>query len=124
MDFKQPTVEDYKRMGLGRFIVDRSSHPNFYVSSWNPSNGLLTVAGCEGKYRLPNLNYNSVMVTVPSNEYAEGAWWRLQNLLRYTEEQGYLMALEELDDMSTMPADAIGIMRACASKMALDARFQ
>ncbi len=45
-------------------------------------------------------------------------------MLRYTEDQGHQVALEEMDDMSTMPADAIGIMRACATMLALDAGFE
>ena len=121
--YRQPTLEEYRGMGLGRYIVDRSTHPLFYVSSWNPSHGLLTQKD-DGRHSLPNLNYNSVMVIVLSNEYSEGVWWRLQNMLRYTEERGYLVAFDEMDDMSTMPADAIGIMRACAAKMALDAGFE
>ena len=118
-----PTVEEYRRMGLGRFIVDRSTHPSFFVSSWPVSNGLSTLNGAE-RYRLPHLRYNSVLVTTISNTYDDGAWWRLQDMLKYTEEQGYMVAHEEVDDMSTMPADAIGIMRACASMLALDAGFE
>lgn len=120
---QSPTVEEYRGMGLGRFVVDRSTHPSFYVSSWPPSNGLSTL-GKRDKYKLPHLNYNSVLVTVISNHYADGAWWRLQDMLKYTEEQGYLVGMEEVDDMSTMPTDAIGIMRACAAQMALDAGFE
>jgi len=45
-------------------------------------------------------------------------------MMRYTEEQGYTVALEEVDDMSTMPSDAIGIMRACAAMLALDGGFE
>ena len=117
----QPTMEDYHALGLERFIVDRSTHPGFYVSSWPVSNGLSTL---DKQNRLPNINYNSVLVTAISNHWCEGAWWRLQDMLRYTEEQGYLVAFEEVDDMSTMPADAIGIMRACAALLALDAGFE
>ena len=117
-----PTNEEYRRLGQGRHIVDLPSHPSLYVSSWPVTNGLYTM-GDKFRYRHPHLNYNSVMVTTIGNHYDEGVWWRLQNMLRYTEEQGILVALEELDDMSMMPTDAIGIMRGAASKLALDAGF-
>lgn len=120
---KTASLKQYREMGLGRFIVDRSTHPLFYVSSWPVSNGTETLEG-QFRYRLPHVNYNSVLITVASNDWVEGGWWRLQNMMRYTEEQGYKVALEEVDDMSTMPADAIGIMRACASMLALDAGFE
>ena len=118
-----PSNEEYRALGLGRHIVDRPSHPQLYVSSWPLSYGLQAI-GNKSRYRQPHLNYNSVMVTTIGNHYDEGVWWRLQNMLRYTEEQGFLVALEELDDMSMMPTDAIGIMRGAASKLALDAGFE
>ena len=118
-----PTHAEYREMGLGRYIVDRPSHPSLYVSSWPPQSGLDTIVSSR-RYRLPSLNYNSVLVVVIGNHYDEGVWWRLQNMLRYTEEQGYLVALEEVDDMSMMPTDAIGIMRGCAALLALDSGFE
>ena len=107
---------------LEKFIVDRSTHPGFYVSSWPVNYGHKTLNGKE-RYRLPTLNHNSVLVTVISNDYGPDVWWRLQNMLRYTEEKGYLVALEEVDDLSIMPTDAIGIMRACAGTLAVDSGF-
>ena len=117
-----PSQAEYREMGVGRYIVDRPTHPGLYISSWPLSHGLQAI-GWKSRYRQPRLNYNSVMVTTIGNHYDEGVWWRLQNMLRYTEKQGYLTALEELDDMSMMPTDAIGIMRGAASKLALDAGF-
>jgi len=117
---EQITVGEFQASGLGKYKIDRSTHPGFYVSSWPVGYGHTTLHGKE-RYRLPHLSYNSVLVIVLSNEYSEGSWHRLQDMLYYTEEAGYSVALEEMDDMSTMPADAIGIMRACASMLALDA---
>ena len=117
------TPEEVRLAGQERHIVDRSTHPGFYVSSWPVGYGHTTLKGKE-RYRLPTLNHNSVLVTVISNDYHEGAWWRLQNMLRYTEQQGYTVALEEVDDLSMMPTDAIGIMRACAGMLALDSGFE
>ena len=114
---------EYRAMGLGRHIVDRSNHPNFYASSWPVPTGAETL-GRGVWYRLPHLNYNSVLVTVISNHWADGGWHRLQDMLQYTQEQGFMVALEEVDDMSTMPTDAIGIMRACAALLALDSGFE
>ena len=45
-------------------------------------------------------------------------------MLRYSERHGLTVAFEETSDMSTMPADAIGIMRACAAMLALDGGFE
>jgi len=64
------------------------------------------------------------MVTVIGNCWCEGGWWRLQNMLRHTERQGYTVAFQEVDDLSMMPTDAIGIMRACAAMLALDSGFE
>ena len=110
-------------MGMGRHIVDRLTHPQQYMSSWPVASGLDTVASSK-RYRLPSLNYNSALVVAIGNHYDEGVWWRLQNMLRYTEEHGYLVALEEVDDMSMMPTDAIGIMRGCSALLALDSGFE
>lgn len=117
-----PDNQEYRELGLGRHIVDRPTHPAMYVSSWPLSNGLASI-GWKSRYRMPHLNYNSVLVCTIGNHYDEGVWWRLQDMMRYTEERGFLVALEELDDMSMMPTDAIGIMRGCASKLALDAGY-
>ena len=113
----------YKEAGLGRFIVDRSTHPSFYVSAWPVGMGHATLAGKE-VYRLPHLSFNSVLVVVLSNEYCEGSWWRIQDMLAYTEDHGITGAFEEMDDMSLLPTDAIGQMRAAAAQMAVDAGFE
>lgn len=118
-----PSEQAYRDLGFGRYIVDRPTHPGMLVSSWPLSNGLANI-GWKSRYRMPHLNYNSVLVVTIGNHYDEGVWWRLQDMLRYTEEHGFLVALEELDDMSMMPTDAIGIMRGAASKLALDAGFE
>ncbi len=115
-----PSANDMRAAGLGKYVTDRSTHPNYFVSSWPVGLGHRTLAGRE-RYRLPHLSFNSVLITVIGNEYHEGAWWRLQDMMRYTEEAGYEVALEEVDDASMMPSDAIGIMRACAAMLALDA---
>ena len=121
---KRLTRKDWVEAGLEKNIMESSDHPSFYVSSW-PHVGLGTFTlGERTVYRIPHINPNSVLITAISNHWHEGAWWRLQNMMRYTEEQGYTVALEEVDDMSTMPADAIGIMRACAAMLALDSGFE
>ena len=120
---KTPTREEYVAAGLGKFIVETSQHPAYYASLWPANPGIDTI-GVNNRYRLPHLNINSVLITVISNHYQEGVWWRIQDMLRYTEEHGYTVALEEVDDMSIMPPDAIGIMRACAAKLALSSGFQ
>ena len=120
----QTTRKDWVDAGLSHQIMESSDHPSYYVSSWpyvGPGNASL---GDRHVYRVPHINPNSVLITVISNDWQEGCWWRLQNMMRYTEEQGFTVALEEVDDMSTMPADAIGIMRACAAMMALDGGFE
>lgn len=111
-------------MGLGRYIVDRSTHPSYYASSWPVAGSGANTLGLNLRYRIPHLNYNSVLVTVISNHWHEGGWHRLQDMLRFTEKQGFTVALEEVDDMSIMPPDAIGIMRACAGMLALDGGFE
>lgn len=116
-------LKEAKQAGLERFIVNRSSHPGFYVSSWPVPYGHTTLRGKE-VYRLPHLQYNSVLVVAISNEWCEGSWWRVQQMLAHTEEQGFTIAFEEMDDMSLLPTDAIGIMRACGALMALDAGFE
>jgi hypothetical protein len=118
------TATEARAMGLGRFIVDRSSHPSYYASSWPMLGSGFNTLGLAARYRIPHIQYNSVLVTVISNDWQEGGWWRLQNMLRYSERAGFTVALEEVDDMSTMPADAIGIMRACAAMAALDGGFE
>ncbi len=117
--------EDYIEAGLGKFLIESSTHPGYHASIWPiRGSGLNTLGANQSRYRLPHLNYNSVLITVISNDWHEGGWWRLQNMIRRTEELGYTVALEEVDDMSTMPADAIGVMRANASMLALDGGFE
>ena len=118
--YTPPSIAEYREMGLGRHIIDRTTHPNFRASSWPAVHG----TGVQQQHRLPNINYNSVLVTVIGNQWCEGGWHRLQDMLQYTHEHGYLIALEEVDDMSILPTDAIGIMRACAALLALDSGFE
>lgn len=121
---KRLTRQDWVDAGVEENIMESSDHPSFYVSSWPYVGSGTTTLGERHVYRVPHINPNSVLITVISNDWREGAWWRLQDMMRYTEEQGYSVALEEVDDMSTMPADAIGIMRACAAMLALDGGFE
>ncbi len=121
---KPVTIEELKALGLEHQIVDRASHPGFYASSWPTVGSGYATLGKQRHYRLPHLAHNSCLIVAISNEWQEGCWWRLQNMLRYSEQHGLTVALEETSDMSTMPADAIGIMRACAAMMALDAGFE
>ena len=116
--------EEYAAKGLGRFIVESSDHPGYYASIWPDLGRGYNTVGFNFRYRMPHVNLNSVLITVISNDWHEGGWHRLQDMMRYTEELGYTVALEEVDDMSTMPADAIGIMRACAAMLALDSGFE
>lgn len=118
--YTPPSLAEYRRMGLRRHVIDRTTHPNFRASSWPAIHG----TGIQQQHRLPNINFNSVLITVIGNQWCEGGWYRLQDMMQYTHEQGYLMALEEVDDMSLLPTDAIGIMRACAALLALDSGFE
>ena len=122
--YKPLTAEEARMRGLGRFVVDRSTHPSYYASSWPPSGSGVDTLGRRRSYRLPHLNFNSVLVVAISNHWQPGCWWRLQHMLRFTEKAGISVAFEEVDDMSIMPPDAIGIMRACAAMLALDAGFE
>src|SRR3990167_2285943 len=116
--------QEWVDAGMERNIMESSDHPSFYVSSWPYVRVGPDTLGERYVYRLPHVVPNSVLITAICNDWHEGTWWRLQNMMRYTEEQGYTVALEEVDDMSTMPADAIGIMRACAAMLALDSGFE
>lgn len=118
------TLKQMRALGLERHLVDRSSHPGYYASSWPTVGTGQTLLGIKRQYRLPHLAPNSTLVVAISNEWQEGCWWRLQNMLRYSERQGLIVGFEETSDMSTMPADAIGIMRACAAMMALDGGYE
>lgn len=118
------TLQDYIDAGLERFIVKDSTHPSFYASIWPTLGRGQETLGLNARYRLPHLAHNSVLIVVISNHYHPQVWHRLQDMMRYTEERGYTVALEEVDDMSIMPPDAIGIMRACAAMLALDAGFE
>ena len=119
---KMLSTDEYQKVGVGSdYILDRHTHPAYYVSSWPTTGRGQELLGERAAYRLPHVNPQSVLVTVISNEWCEGGWHRLQDMLRYSEEQGYMVALQEVDDLSLMPGDAIGIMRSCAAVMALDA---
>lgn len=117
-----PTKEEWLALGWDeRFLVDRMTHPSYHMSSWPVTGMGSQLLGSRADYRLPHINPQSVLITVMSNMWLEGGWHRLQDMLRFTEKAGYVVALQEADDMSLMPYDAIGIMRACAAMMALDA---
>ena len=118
------TLKEIRDAGMGDRIVDRATHPGYYASSWPGVGAGHASLGAKAEYRLPHLVQNSVLVVAISNDWQEDCWWRLQNMLRYTEQHGITVAFEETSDMSTMPADAIGIMRACAAMMALDGGFE
>lgn len=125
MDLPKPlTAEEARAKGFGRYLVESSTHPGYYASLWPPSHRGIDTLGRRHNYRIPHLNPNSVLVIAISNHWQEGGWWRLQNMLRFTEKAGFTIAFDEVDDMSLMPPDAIGIMRACAAMKALDAGFE
>ena len=121
---KPQTLKELRALGFERYILDRSTHPSYYASSWPTVGTGFSLLGPKVQYRLPHLAHNSVLVVAISNDWDEGCWWRLQNMLRYSEQHGITVAFEETSDMSTMPADAIGIMRACAAMLALDGGFE
>ena len=104
-----------------RWIIDRSTHPSYHASSWPLTGRGQELLGKKARYRLPHISPQSILVVVASNLWAEGCWYRFQDMLRYTEKAGYTVAFEEVDDISLMPYDAIGIMRACAAMLAVDA---
>lgn len=117
-----PSRESLLRMGWEpRHIIDRATHPAWHASSWPSTGQGPELLGERGAYRLPHISQQSILVLVAGNLWEPGCWHRLQDMLRYTEAQGYTVALEELDDMSLMPYDAIGTMRSCGALMALDA---
>ena len=119
------TREEYVKAGFEKHLVETSDHPGYHASIWpTRGSGFNTLDRFPSRYRLPHLNYNSVLITVISNDWHEGGWHRLQDMIKHTESQGYTVALEEVDDMTTMPSDAIGIMRACSSMLALDSGFE
>jgi len=117
-----PTKEELLALGWNeRFIVDRNTHPSYHISSW-PTTGMgQQLLAQKAHYRLPHINPQSVLVVVASNAWCPAGWYRLQDMLRHTEQAGYMVALEEVNDISLMPMDAIGVMRSCAAMMALDA---
>ena len=117
-------IDFVRALGMSRFVIDRNTHPDFYVSCWPVAGSGHDLLGAKQEYRMPNVNPESVLVTVISNRWLPDGWHRLQDMIYYTEQQGYTVALEEVDDPSIMPTDAIGIMRACAAMLALDSGFQ
>ncbi len=121
---RPPSKEELEAQGLGKYLIDRSNHPDYHVSNWPVIGADRLLLGAKARYRLPHINYQSVLITVISNRWLEDGWYRLQDMIRHTERQGYVIGLEEVDDMSIMPTDAIGIMRACAAMLALDSGFE
>ena len=121
---KPLTLKEIRALGMEEHIMDRSTHPGYYASSWPTVGRGVETLGEKTEYRMPHIAHNSVLVVAISNDWQEGCWWRLQNMLRYSEQHGITVALEETSDMSTMPADAIGIMRACAAMLAVDSGFE
>ena len=117
-----PTREQLINQGVDpSYIIDRATHPAWHASSWPVTGRGYELLGKKANYRLPHISHQSILITVASNLWNPGCWHRLQDMLRYTEKAGYTVALEEVDDMSLMPYDAIGIMRSCAATLALDA---
>ena len=117
-----PTRDQLLAAGMDpAHIVDRATHPAWHASSWPTTGRGHELLGGKARYHLPHISPQSVLITVASNLWEPGCWHRLQDMVRRTERAGYTVALEEVDDMSLMPYDAIGIMRSCAATLALDA---
>ena len=102
------------------YIIDEYTDPLFFASSWPTTGRGHELLGDRAAYRLPSIAPQSIFVCVISNDWMENGWWRLQDMLAYTEEAGYMVTLQEMDDASLLPADAIGVMRECGALMALD----
>lgn len=108
-----------------RFIVDRTTHPSYHATLWtNWGTGYETL-GDKMAHRLPHIAYNSVLVVVMSNMWSEGCWAAFQDMIKYSEEQGYDVSYQEIGNFNFLhPRDAIGTMRATAALMAQDAGME
>lgn len=98
-----------------RFIVDRDTHPGYRYSSW-PRTTPMEPPLHQFNHVLPN----SVVVVTIGNLWAEGTWHRLMDMVVHAERAGLVVAVQEVDDTSLMPGDAIGRMRASAAMTGLD----
>lgn len=54
---------------------------------------------------------DSVLIAAMGNHWSPGSWQRVMDLLHYTNEQGYFVGLDELQDRCFSPYDALGSMR-------------
>lgn len=108
-----------------RFIIDRTTHPMYHASLWNSYGKGDTLLGPHLSYRLPHISYQSVFIAVMGNMWEKDCWWHFQDMVKYTEAQGYEVSYQEIDDYSFMrPRDAIGTMRSMAAMMAVDSGFE
>ena len=101
-------------------IIDRELHPSFYESSWPLTAPETALLGHQGYYRHAHLRPNGILVAVIGNMWVENGHWRLQNMCKAMERKGYTIALEEIGDSCTLPADKIGQMRTQAVTLAVD----
>jgi hypothetical protein len=115
--------QNLRNMGVEeRFIVDRTTHPSFHATSWSMWGNGHRLLGDKLAHRLPHMAHQSILITVMSNMWSEGAWHRFQDMVKYTEEQGYDVSYQEVDNYAFIsPRDAIGTMRASSAMLALDA---
>ena len=108
-----------------RFIIDRTTHPMYHASLWDSFGKGAELLGPNLKYRMPHLAYQSIFIATIGNMWEKDCWWRFQDMVKYTEDQGYEVSYQEVDDYSFLrPRDAIGTMRAGAAMMALDSGFE
>jgi hypothetical protein len=119
----EESQQRFTKLGVDkRNIINRTTHPGFHATSWSMYGNGPQLLGQAMGHRLPHVAYQSILITVMSNMWEEGCWHRFQDMVKYTEEQGYDVSYQEIDNYSfVMPRDAIGTMRSMAAMMALDA---
>jgi len=121
MSQQRPSREDLLAAGVPEeTIAESSNHPGIQVSTWDVSAADKQVSEQQREYHLPHIRPQSVLVTPIGNLWAEGAWWRFQDMMLHTAEVGHSVSLQEVTDASLFSFEAIPMMRWSASMLARD----
>ncbi len=101
-------------------LVESTDHPGLQVSTWDVSVADKQISERQREYHLPHIRPQSVLVTPIGNLWAEGAWWRFQDMMLHTAEAGHSVSIQEVNDASLFSFEAIPMMRWTASMLARD----
>lgn len=105
---------------MGVDVISRSTHPVVIASAWDEAGHGAQVLGEKIDYHFSHVFPNSTLIAPIGNLWEPDCWWHLQDMMLYSNQRGYSVSLQEVQDSNPLASQAIGLMRWQAAMLARD----